>query len=312
MFEGGIDIMTRLTNVSRLAFDGRIGALIGLTLEELVGLNPYLWYVSTRVDEDGLVRRSILNFDMYLDPDDQGLSQELLHWGIHEEQSTYAFRDALQQLNQTVEDPVVLDVGANRGYFAFQEASILSSAKIHAIEPDPRNLVSLRKAIHANDFHNITVHQLAMGDEPGQQTLHISKHSNRHTLLTPSSNREHLYSGDTIEVDVNTIDGLVASLGLKPADIDVLRFDLEGYELNVIAGAERVLSESEKLLIFAELHPHRVGVAPTLELIDRLEEVGFDFNIAYSNNRTIRSFDQLRVHCSTESSGGAAEVLIQR
>ena len=51
---------------------------------------------------------------------------------------------------------VVLDLGANIGYYAIMEAKIVgSSGKIYAIEPDPRNIEILKKNIKLNNIDGI-------------------------------------------------------------------------------------------------------------------------------------------------------------
>ena len=56
--------------------------------------------------------------------------------------------------NELSSGNVVLDLGANIGYYAIMEArKIGGTGKIYAIEPDPRNIELLQKNIFHYNFH---------------------------------------------------------------------------------------------------------------------------------------------------------------
>src|SRR5205823_1582811 len=66
----------------------------------------------------------------------------------------------------------VIDIGAQMGYYALPFARAAGpSGKVFAFEPEPSNLVLLKKNIAANRYENITIIPKAVGDHPGHVTL---------------------------------------------------------------------------------------------------------------------------------------------
>jgi len=68
------------------------------------------------------------------------------------------------------------------------------------------------------------------------------------------SESEHLDKGDrTVEIQVTTIDRFVAEMGLS--QLSIIKIDVEGFELNVLQGAEKLLERANAPIILLETHP---------------------------------------------------------
>ncbi|WP_252698792.1 FkbM family methyltransferase [Natronosalvus vescus] len=303
----------KVRTASELVRKRRFKGLVGLVTEELLGSNLYTWYLSNVRAEDGLIVQEFSDFELFLDPLDDGLSHELLHWGEREAAATAAYRAELRILGDRVTDPVILDIGANKGYFAFQGASLLPNATVHAIEPDPQNVMALRRGVIRNRFENVVIHEQAIGKTQGYQRLHLSSHANRHTLLEPPDEMAHLYNGRTVDVPVRSLDGFIDGINLNPSDVNVLRFDLEGFEVPVMKGATNVLDTAKDLIIFLEVHPHRVGTKPIIELLNDLRDREFELVLATDvSNPMMTTYTELFNHCADETHRGSAEVIFKR
>lgn len=200
---------------------------------------------------DGVVVKDVLGSKMMLDISSQGLEKDLFLHGIREEESTRLLRQMLD------EDMVVADVGANIGYYALLEARHVE--KVHAFEPSPRNFEVLEQNIRLNGLENIEPENVALGAGEGTSMI----------LDTgiPNTNR----IADTgAEVEMNRLDELVDN-------VDLVRMDTEGYELEIIRGMERLL-EQDGLKMFIEVHPRKMqefyGDNPE-DFWNRLGEHGF-------------------------------------
>lgn len=190
-----------------------------------------------------IVLRNVQNYKMYLDVTDPGVSKSLFKRGIREKLLTIVVKNELN------EGDVVLDIGANLGYYALIEAGIVGNmGKVYAIEPNPKNFKILKKNIAVNNLPKIIEPlELAISNKKGTSRLFLTKFSNHHTMAKIESNK---YVG-SINVKTCTIDYLLK----KKRKVDLIRMDIEGYECEAIDGAIKTLSKAKhpiKLII--EIH----------------------------------------------------------
>ena len=112
---------------------------------------------------------------MLIDISSDGIQKYLYLYGIHEPESTRVYSEIIPK------DAIVVDIGANIGYFALIEAR--RAQKVYAIEPEPNNIELLRKNIALNSYEDvIEVHQFAVSDKTGKAKLAISDIPNHHRL----------------------------------------------------------------------------------------------------------------------------------
>jgi len=81
------------------------------------------------------------NYLMYVDLKDKGISKELYVHKTREHFST----EFLQKFVK--EEDIVIDIGANIGYYALMEAQLANKGKVYAIEPIPTNVDLLKKML---------------------------------------------------------------------------------------------------------------------------------------------------------------------
>jgi len=186
--------------------------------------------------------KKIFNYTMILNLKDSGLSRALMFFGKRELEHKYLLENYLP------EGSTVLDLGANIGYYACMEAKIIGGkGRIIAIEPHPDNLRLLRINIDLNGIKEITtvVHG-GGGDVSGTADLHVSDHSNLHTFLKDKNS-----NGQAIEVPIFTFQQIIDNYG----EIDFLRMDIEGFEVNVLRSLLKSLpSMIKKPTVLFETH----------------------------------------------------------
>jgi predicted methyltransferase len=80
---------------------------------------------------------------------------------VHEESTTNLFRNIVK------EGDVVVDLGANVGYFTLLTAKLVGrKGKVYAFEPEPRNYGYLLKNIQLNGYEHVVASQKAVADRP--------------------------------------------------------------------------------------------------------------------------------------------------
>jgi hypothetical protein len=73
-----------------------------------------------------------------------------------------------------------------------------------------------------------------------------------------------------------TVDSYCESQGIELDTVNVIRMDVEGHESKIFDGMSGVLEASSPLLIFVELHPHRIGVEDVNNIIEQLDSRNFE------------------------------------
>jgi FkbM family methyltransferase len=149
---------------------------------------------------------------------------------------------------------VFVDVGANIGAHSLFAASLVGpTGRIVALEPHPITRDILRENVEINGLvGRVEVVAAAAGAESGQGI--DFQYFPRHPAMSGFAiGTERLQDfpggGETISVAVTTLDELRARNGLR---VDLLKIDVEGFELAVLRGAARLLAENDDLAVLIE------------------------------------------------------------
>lgn len=228
----------------------------------------YHWDLFITLIREGMPSTTIKEvngYKMLLDlRNDKGISRDLYIYGKRELATT----NLLLSSNILKKGDVVLDIGANIGYYALLESKLVGEEGIvYALEPVKRNFELLKENIKLNNMKNIEIFKLAAGDENKKAVIHISKKSNWCSLVY----REGMEFFEKEEVDIVKIDEFLKDKR-KPTFI---RMDLEGYEYATIEGMKQTL-ELDNLKLLIEIHGHIMTNMQFLQMINTLESKGFN------------------------------------
>ena len=138
-----------------------------------------------------------------------------------------------------IENPVVFDIGANKGEYTKRCKNINKNVKIFCFEPHPKTFISLQKNINDN---RITFINKALSDKNGKLLLYDykEKDGSSHASLYPDViEKVHGKESTCHEVAVTTVDNIVNKFNIKR--IDLLKIDVEGNELAVLKGSKESL-----------------------------------------------------------------------
>ena len=139
-----------------------------------------------------------------------------------------------------------IDVGANKGDFTLLAARLTGpSGRVISIEPEPENHSVLRRSIELNDYANIAVLQVALSDRDGTADLQIGSTSGSHTL-SPEFNGSR-----AVSVPTRTLDAVAADNRL--ASVDMIKIDVQGFELAVLRGAAQTLTANPRIVLLLDL-----------------------------------------------------------
>jgi FkbM family methyltransferase len=136
----------------------------------------------------------------------------------------------------------VVDVGGNHGLYAFHLSRLVGpSGRVHTFEPVPMNLGILRHTVKSLGLSNVTVHPAGCGDKPGKTSFYVLSDHGIPQLGWP---RRQEAAGQKFQCDIVRLDDVIA------ARISFLKIDVDGAELLVLRGAQRILRESHPVILF--------------------------------------------------------------
>ena len=206
-------------------------------------------------------------YEMYVNPNDKGISEELAMFKIHEPLNTKFLSEQLQ------EGMICLDIGANLGYFTFLESlKIGKTGRVIGVEPAPLTFELFEKNIKLQKHQNISSYNFAFSDKESTVDFFISNSSNWSRIIA-EKDTYHGDKGDIIKIKCRTIDNFIEELELKK--LDLIRVDLEGYEFEIFEGAQKTLSELKPMLQI-EVHRDFMGIKKSLIFLKNMKDLGYE------------------------------------
>ncbi len=162
---------------------------------------------------------------------------------------------------------LLVDVGANYGYFSLLWTSLNPRNRAVAFEASPRNARAIAQNIARNGCQDcIELHTTAVGKQPGRLRFSLGPEDQTGWGGFAAN------GDDGVEVEVVRLDEVFSD----SVTIDVLKIDVEGADTWVLLGAERLLQRQQIQHIYFEANQERMrelGIGET-EAADFLERLG--------------------------------------
>jgi FkbM family methyltransferase len=144
------------------------------------------------------------------------------------------------------EGDVVVDIGAHVGKYALVAAKRVGTAgKVVAIEAHPENFRALADNTRINDFRNVFSSNTAAFNEDGKRLRLFGQWDAAYSLKA--------WHPQCISVDARTTDSILRQHGIN--SVDWVKIDVEGAEVDVLAGMKKVIGNSPNLRILIEVSP---------------------------------------------------------
>ena len=176
------------------------------------------------------------------------------------------------------DDSIVADVGANQGLYTLWLARVATGGTVYAFEPDPDLFQCLENNVRTNHLQNVSTIQAAASNRSGTlafTTNRLNRGDNRVTR-SPGSAAE--------QVNAVTIDETIPD-----SCLDLLKVDVQGFEIEVLLGAQETLGDNQDLIVLFEFWPYglrQTGHRP-IELLDLLREAGFSISTLGQGGRPV-------------------------
>jgi len=213
--------------------------------------------LTKKVEREGIV------FDL----DRSCLMQWYVYWGLRD-----ITRTKLYSLVE--ENDVVFDVGTNVGETLLNFAKqVGNEGFVYGFEPDERNYRNVQRNIGLNKLKNLRVFNFGVSDKRESVKLYrVDPHNLGMNRILNAEESEQFQ--DFTLIETNTLDNVVSENDIQK--IDLIKIDIEGYEMHALRGAQQLLKRFRPKL-FIEVGYTRLlslGTSPN-EMIAFLRRFGY-------------------------------------
>lgn len=180
---------------------------------------------------------SALGYSIVVDPKDSGIARRYLLEGEHE---GFGKSFILENIFQW---EVFIDVGSNIGDWTIFFAANNKNASVYSFEPHPELFGALKKNVEINNIKNITLYNFALGSEESESYLNCDAENFGNNTLLESVDVGLM--SKKVKILVKRLDDLINFDGLAT----LLKIDVQGFEAEVLAGAQNFLKKSQASII---------------------------------------------------------------
>lgn len=186
---------------------------------------------------------------------------------------------------------LVIDVGANVGQYASELRNFGYTGRIVSFEP----LVAAHALLQRNAARDdawIVAPRCAIGARSGEVTINVSENSVSSSVLPISETHVHSAPDSKYvkseQTPLKMLDDATEAF-LTPNDRVFIKIDTQGFESEVLDGANVILQRAFGLCVETSLVPLYIGQHLWLKIVERLEAAGWvlwDIRQAFSDPTT--------------------------
>lgn len=168
-----------------------------------------------------------------------------------------ARRDRFSDLQMKIQksNPLIIDGGAHQGNTIAKFLSSYPDSLIYAFEPLPESVAFLKKRFSGHS--GIKIFEKALGATNSRVAFNELRYSVSSSILCPGE-LLYQYHGSkmdilkTMEVEQIRLDSVPE---LKDTEIDILKLDLQGYELEALKGMTGIIKKIKTITLEVEFVP---------------------------------------------------------
>ena len=164
------------------------------------------------------------------------------------------------------ETPEILDVGAHIGQSAIEYLEVFKNPSIKCIEPCKESFEIMMKRFSDNE--RVKCFNNGFADKEQKLNLNINHSSDTNSFLNFAENAgdiwqdsEHFQTKSCKQVECVTLDSFCNQQRIN--QIDILKLDAQGFEKNILIGANEKMKLNEINFIYSEVsfqHTYHLGL----------------------------------------------------
>jgi len=177
----------------------------------------------------------------------------------------YQFRSRLSQLYRSGNISTVYDIGAHHGKWSLGMKKLMPKASFQLFEANPVCETFLKKT-------GLPYHQIALSKAKGKRVFH-SNNSTGDSFYPENTELSGAFGWQEKEVATADLDSFALQNHLPSPDW--IKLDVQGAELDVLAGGKYLFSKSKFLLTEIPLLPYNLGAPSFSDYLDAFGAAGF-------------------------------------
>jgi FkbM family methyltransferase len=224
-----------------------------------------------------------LEFDIHLNPANGWVDSAIFLHGSLEPQFLRLIRSSLRK------EDVFFDIGANIGQHGLYASNFCKS--VYCFEPIARLYDQLQFSINKNEFRNVHAFNLGMGNENKMLPIYsdTANMGGSSILFKKGKVKDQL-------IKIVRLDDFLLS---NPTAINMIKIDVEGFELEVLKGAERALKQNRPKLLIEFSLPLYNQISPShgneiylflSKIYSKIFNVGLDLEI----NLQVHTYEDIK------------------
>lgn len=164
----------------------------------------------------------------------------------------------------------IIDIGAYKGEWTDDVLKIYPNASYLLLEGNPAREADLKKFMIAHPKHKLSYQIALLGEKPNEEK--------QFNILDTASSvlEEHNAPSNvqaTLQLKTKCLDDICADR--KISKVDLMKLDVQGYELEILKGGKRVLQNTQAVLMEVSLLDIHKGVPLIREVINFMYEYDF-------------------------------------
>jgi FkbM family methyltransferase len=171
----------------------------------------------------------------------------------------------------------IIDVGANEGQFAKKIIGVFPDAQVHCFEPLLEVFSQLNLNFYGNE--NILTYNFGLGEINEEKIINYNEYSPSSSMLDMldlhKSNFEFAVKTEPSIITIRRLDDIFVEPVKSPL---LLKIDVQGYEMNVLKGGEKIIRRADVVIIETTFVPLYKGQPLFAEIYNYFVSFGFQYS----------------------------------
>lgn len=205
-------------------------------------------------------------------------------------------------------DSNFMDIGAYQGYFSLIAAQKIKTGTIYTFEPCVSSYEIVKKNVELHNLTNVKVFNMAICDKVGRANIYWRPYAQCISRIFDIPSDDNTYYPDN--VPTISLDSIVdnntdrESNIINCNNIDCIKIDIEGAEVELLKGATRFFKRNKQCKIMLELHCSNIRERGDVNIDEFAKTIGdmFDFYNYETDQRIMADTEAIR-NCLNTSKG---------
>lgn len=181
----------------------------------------------------------------------------------------WEYQSILVWERMALKSDVIMDVGANSGFYSLVSKAVNPSSTVYAFEPLSRNAEILKANINLNGFNTI-VKEFALSDKSGEQIIYDIPEIPNNRQASISNVKVDGKNARGTMIKTKRLDDFIIENQIE--SLDLIKIDVEEHEVEVLSGFKENINKFKPAILIEVLN-NEIG----LRIYNILSEFGYNY-----------------------------------